>query len=390
MRYLRGLILLVKAIVSSIQSLGWVMMMFTMLTYMCGIVTTEFIGLDNEDEDPFIEEHWGDLLKSMFTLFQMSTLADWSTITRHTAATHGGMWQAFLMAFVLGTNSIMMNVALATLIEKVFSLEKDCKDAKAGDAEDCESWMRTPSSLASEDDDEKKKDDVEETHVEKKGDGGFGGMPQQSASDRIAVQTLSEVFDLVSTYVGVEGVNQRKLVTLNSLKDALMRIEIQQKVAQACPAMRADDSKPEQMAEQIWKACPMHLDKEGLNRQELAEACMALSGELSMNHFVTISQALQKMEKHTDHELVHLNKHQRKMNRRFLKLRHRLRKVYHFDGAPRKMVEMVNEMKRRNLEKQVAEGGGKVNMAQLEKEQEDSGEISLTDESSEEGGGEKW
>merc|ERR1719401_592751 len=86
-----------------------------------------------------------------------------------------------------------------------------------------------------------------------------------------------------------------------------------------------------------------------MTRQEVAEAVLMVRGELSMNHFVTISQALERLEKHTEYELMHLNKHQRKMNRRFLKLRHRLRKVYHFDGAPRKMVEMVNEMKRRNI-----------------------------------------
>merc|ERR1712048_965758 len=118
-------------------------------------------------------------------------------------------------------------------------------------------------------------------------------------------------------------------------------------MGQACPALA--NIEPTEMAEKIWGACPKHLDREGLARQELAEACMALKGELSMNHFVVISQALQQLEKHINHELVHLNKHQRKMNRRFLKLRHRLRKVYHFDGAPRKMVEMMNEMKRKHM-----------------------------------------
>merc|ERR1719450_759668 len=108
---------------------------------------------------------------------------------------------------------------------------------------------------------------------------------------------------------------------------------------------------PTDMAERIWGACPKRLDKEGLARQELTEACMAIRGELSMNHFVVISQALQQLEKHVDHELVHLNKHQRKMNRRFLKLRHRLRKVYHFDGAPRKMLEMMAEMKKTQAKK---------------------------------------
>jgi len=202
------------------------------------------------------------------------------------------------------------------------------------------------------------------------------------------MQTLSEFFDLASTYVGIEGQNQRKLVTQRSLKDSLLRSDVQTKIAQACPALSGID--PEEMAAKIWGACPKHLDKEGLARQELAEACMAVRGELSMNHFVVISQALQSMEKHVEHELVHLNKHQRKMNRRFLKLRHRLRKVYHFDGAPRKMAEMVNEIKRKSLMAQndpAARGGGK---SQAKKDQDDGDSSEIDMESSESEGGKEW
>jgi len=169
--------------------------------------------------------------------------------------------------------------------------------------------------------------------------GGYGG---------IATQTLSEFFDLAATYVGVEGVNQRKLVTQRGLTDALQRQDVQSKIFQACPALQ--DMEIPQMSQKIWDACPKRMDKDGLSRQELVESILTIRGDLSMNHFVVISQALQKMEVHIEHELTHLNKHQRKMNRRFLKLRHRLRKVYHFDGAPRKMVEMVNEMKRRAVQ----------------------------------------
>ena len=156
------------------------------------------------------------------------------------------------------------------------------------------------------------------------------------------------------------------------------------KLYQACPALQGVEA--EEMAAKIWEACPKRLDKDGMSRQELAEACMVMRGELSMNHFVIISQALQNMERHIDHELVHLNKHQRKMNRRFLKLRHRLRKVYHFDGAPRKMVELVQEIKRKKIAeeaKRIASGGA-ANPSDAPKAVADAGEGKAANEDSSE------
>merc|ERR1712194_618394 len=76
-----------------------------------------------------------------------------------------------------------------------------------------------------------------------------------------------------------------------------------------------------------------------------------------------------------------------KMNRRFLKLRHRLRKVYHFDGAPRKMVEMMNEMKRKAAANEAHTGGGKAGEPLSPKDgghhdDAESSDIALSDASS--------
>merc|ERR1719401_2853639 len=134
-----------------------------------------------------------------------------------------------------------------------------------------------------------------------------------------------------------------------------------------------------------------------MTRQEVAEAVLMVRGELSMNHFVTISQALERLEKHTEYELMHLNKHQRKMNRRFLKLRHRLRKAYHFDGAPRKMVEMVNEMKRKSIAAaaEASLRGDPGPMEVLQQRREETGdagssEVDMSDDSDSSEGKEKW
>mmetsp|Transcript_127383 Transcript_127383/g.317981 ORF Transcript_127383/g.317981 Transcript_127383/m.317981 type:complete len:608 (+) Transcript_127383:33-1856(+) len=359
LRVMRGLILLILSIVRAMASLGWVCLILFMTTYLFAIVTTEFLGLANDDGDAEIDAWFGDMFKSMFTLIQLSTLEEWGYIARHVGHKFGFVWQLFFLMYVLATNLILMNVVLATLIENVLELSEEVKEAHEEGHEDAPSWMRTPSSLESEpEEDDKDKNDKEGdaqggqpgANALVAGAGGLAGgvaVQQQTIADRLATQTLSEFFDLAATYVGVEGINQRKLVTSRGLNDALQRQDVRNKIFQACPALQAMEV-PE-MAQKIWDACPKRLDQDGLSRQELAESILSIRGDLSMNHFVVISQALQKLETHIEHELTHLNKHQRKMNRRFLKLRHRLRKVYHFDGAPRKMVEMVNEMKRRAI-----------------------------------------
>jgi len=332
-----------------LKALGWVALMFIITTYIFSIITVEFLGIPNsslENKDDLIDEWFGDMPKSMFTLLQLATLEDWARIARHTGKVAGGFWTNFFLIYVMGTNSILMNVVLATLIENLFSLSSDMKDAQTGDGEDIESWMATPSELASDDDEDGEEDD-ENNAKNQSNNSNLGPNAQQSAVDRLAQQTLSEIFDLAAHYVGQEGVNQRKLVTQKSLRDALARPDVQAKVFQAVPQVKSVE--PDELAKKIWGSCPKLLDPGGLSRQELAEACMVLRGELSMNHFVVISQALQSMDTQVSHELVHLNKHQRKMNRRFLKMRHRLRKVYQFDGAPRKMVDMMEDKKRKQM-----------------------------------------
>lgn len=362
-----------KAIVSALKALAWVILLFLIVTYLFAILFTEMIGTPNNFSvipDENIAEWFGSMTSAMFTLVQLTTLEDWAKITRYVTANipedsllPGEFWRYVLMAYVLSTNWIIMNVVLATLIENLILLNEEVKEAREGGDVTVESWMLTPSDLQStESEDLEEQKEEEEKKAQEQG-GGSG--PQQSAADRLALQTLSEFFDLSAEYVGIEGQNHRKLVTQKSLAEALQRTDVQTKLYQACPALQGVEA--EEMAGRIWDACPKKLDKDGMSRQELAEACMVMRGELSLNHFVIISQALQKMEKHIDHELVHLNKHQRKMNRRFLKLRHRLRKVYHFDGAPRKMIELVEDIRKKKIQEEARKllGGGAQGAASL-------------------------
>jgi len=393
LRLMRGLIVLVQAIIEAMRALGWLMAMFVVATYIFAIVTTEFVGLADEQDDPLLNEWFGDMFKSMFTLMQISTLEDWAIIARHVADKLGGHWLIIFVVYVLTTNLVLLNVVLATLIHKVISLNTDLKSAQAGQVtEETDDWMLTPSSLASDDEDE----GPEDKPATNQGGGLASGVVAQNAAERLTMQILSEFFDITSEKVGIEGLNQRKLVTQRSLGHALQKPDVQEKLFQVCPSMQGLE--PAELPARILAACPKQINRDGLLRQELAEACLALRGELSMNHFVGIGRSLQQMERHIDHELVHLNKHQRKMNRRFLKLRNRLRKAYRLeDGAPRRRKELQDAPMSRNARTAATETAPTVAAsetpadtaaaAEVEEDEEDGSEAALSKSSQSDGDG---
>eukprot|EP00927_Polykrikos_kofoidii_P018124 TRINITY_DN18347_c0_g2_i1.p1 TRINITY_DN18347_c0_g2~~TRINITY_DN18347_c0_g2_i1.p1 ORF type:complete len:619 (-),score=122.04 TRINITY_DN18347_c0_g2_i1:98-1954(-) len=349
MRLTRSLILLLQALAQVLEPMGWMFVLFAGMLYILGIITTEFIGLVNEDGDTQIEEWFGDLWKSMFTLYQISTLSDWTVVSRHIALKKSFVWNIFFLVYVFFTNLIIMNLALACLLESLFCLSADLKDAQSGVLEEPASWMKTPSSLASESSGEEEADSQESE------EDAVAGL---SANFHLG-QALGDLFDLFSTFTGGDGTNNKRLITLKSLKDALHRPEVKTKLTLACPSITnvpdgAPPLEPEKIAQTIWGACPRQLDPHGMNKQELAEACMALMGELSLNHFVVISQTLVKTEQQVSRQLEQLNSQQRRLNRRFIKMRHRLRKVYRFDGSPRKMQKLMDEKREKLSERQRA------------------------------------
>lgn len=165
-RAARGLILMLYAIQGALKSLGWTAFLFVCCCYLGAIVTTEFLGLQNFDEDLLIQEWYGDMFKSMFTLLQLSTLEGWSEITRHTSDRFGTIWTVMGIMYVMATNMVLMNIVLGSLIENVFSLTAEMRQVQAGEvaADDAESWMKTPSSLASSED-ERDLDDIDGDQV---------------------------------------------------------------------------------------------------------------------------------------------------------------------------------------------------------------------------------
>merc|ERR1711975_192060 len=83
--------------------------------------------------DAMVQEHFGDVYLSMFTLFQVLTLDRWTGVVRPLMRKQG--WTVFFFVFFISVASfILMNLVTAMLVEQAFTFmrqdEKEKEKAK--------------------------------------------------------------------------------------------------------------------------------------------------------------------------------------------------------------------------------------------------------------------
>eukprot|EP00746_Dinoflagellata_sp_MGD_P164523 gnl/MRDRNA2_/MRDRNA2_93190_c0_seq1.p1 gnl/MRDRNA2_/MRDRNA2_93190_c0~~gnl/MRDRNA2_/MRDRNA2_93190_c0_seq1.p1 ORF type:complete len:590 (-),score=132.71 gnl/MRDRNA2_/MRDRNA2_93190_c0_seq1:38-1807(-) len=124
--------LLVRGLLTSMTTLFWMMIIVLLLIYVFGIIATELIGKHAAFEnDAYAHELFGDLLKSMFTLFQLMTLDTWADlIARPMMKTHPGLG-LFFVFFVTVAVFVVMNLITAVIVENAFAIAKDDQEQAA-------------------------------------------------------------------------------------------------------------------------------------------------------------------------------------------------------------------------------------------------------------------
>jgi len=143
----RELWLLVGGLVNSMKALGWVGLIIVVLLYVCGIVVTTEIGQNHgiysagpsyDGEIWPYEQYFGDVPKSMFSLFQVMTLDSWcDDIVRHVAYRQPLMG-LFFVVFLFLTAFGLLNVVIGIIVENTLAA------AQVADrrAEEHEAWAR--------------------------------------------------------------------------------------------------------------------------------------------------------------------------------------------------------------------------------------------------------
>ncbi|GFE53192.1 cation channel family protein [Babesia ovis] len=106
-----------KGIILSVQSLSWTALFVFMVMYASAIYTTwRFTDVDDETMD----EHWGTLLRSMYTLFTILTLEGWNEISSDTAKYYPNA-KVFFVLFVTFATLTVMNVVTGIILNTFLS-----------------------------------------------------------------------------------------------------------------------------------------------------------------------------------------------------------------------------------------------------------------------------
>ena len=108
---IRDLRLIVAALVRSIPSVGHVIMLMSIVAYIYAIMGHHLF----HEHDP---AHWGTLGRSLLTLFNITTLDNWTQIMNAAMARHSWAWVYFVSFVVVGT-FVVINLFIAIIINSL-------------------------------------------------------------------------------------------------------------------------------------------------------------------------------------------------------------------------------------------------------------------------------
>lgn len=115
LRFFRELLLLVNSIASALKTLTWTWVLLALVIYVFSILYTKSLGHAYPDDEE-VQQLWGTVPRSAFTLFGILTLDSWVAPTRKTWDVSPVMVLVTLMYITL-TAFAIMNVVIAVIVE---------------------------------------------------------------------------------------------------------------------------------------------------------------------------------------------------------------------------------------------------------------------------------
>lgn len=109
---------LVVGIVRALPVTFWGLLLTTFVVYMGAVFTTKQMG-DLAEEDELMDEYFGTVARSMFTLFQVTTGDSWASGVVRPVLHERPMMVIFFVLFVCLTQFALLNVVVAVIVEAV-------------------------------------------------------------------------------------------------------------------------------------------------------------------------------------------------------------------------------------------------------------------------------
>jgi len=124
-RIFKELWLVASGLINSMRTLLWVCVIIFIFLEICAVPTTRWIGQNNKLYDPYFVEskgwdheiYFATIVRSMFTLFQVLTLDNWSEhIARHVVKNQPAM-AIFFLIFICITSFGLLNIIVGVVVE---------------------------------------------------------------------------------------------------------------------------------------------------------------------------------------------------------------------------------------------------------------------------------
>merc|ERR1719498_92797 len=114
--------MLVRGLTGSLTVLVWTCVMILFILYIFALAATSLIGKSMED-DEFVQEMFGSVPLSMFTLFQIMTLDSWTGVVRPIGNEQSWTYFYFL-GFIAISVFVLVNLITAVIVENAFESSK--------------------------------------------------------------------------------------------------------------------------------------------------------------------------------------------------------------------------------------------------------------------------
>jgi|TARA_B110000305_G_scaffold142827_1_gene158958 voltage-gated sodium channel len=102
-----------NGLVSALPGMGSVIGVLMLVFYICSVLATKLFG---SNPDPLMQQMFGSLGSSAFTLFQVMTLDSWAEIARPTMALYPMAW-LFFIPFIVATSFAVLNLFIGLIVD---------------------------------------------------------------------------------------------------------------------------------------------------------------------------------------------------------------------------------------------------------------------------------
>lgn len=128
--------IIIIAIGRSIPGVMWTMGLLAIFYYVFAIIGISLYGVDFPD-------YFGDLAKTLFTLFQLTTMENWADLARDIMAVYPTAWLYFI-PFIIIAAFIIINIMLAIIVNTMEeSKELERKKSKKVSVSDLQKELRS-------------------------------------------------------------------------------------------------------------------------------------------------------------------------------------------------------------------------------------------------------